>query len=100
MGQEPSGGGGGGGGVIPRVGFRTLGAHALEGYTVIPSVVPSVCLSVCYHVFCDYAQRDNKTAIPTGSSLHWLHLKKKDFRITAAFESYGVKSKSRSQYAN
>ena len=23
-----------------------------------------------------------------------------DFRITAAFESYGVKSKSRSQYAN
>ena len=52
----------------------------------------SVCLSVCYHVFCDYVQRDNKTAIPTGSSLHWLHLKKGDFRITAEFKSYGVKS--------
>ena len=85
----------------------TLGAHALEGYStwsVIPSVRPSFLLSfrlsVCYHVFCDYAQRDNKTAIPTGSSPHWLHFKKGDFRITAAFESYGVKSKSRSQYAN
>ena len=30
-----------------------------------------VSMSVClYHVLCDYAQRDNKTAIPTGSSLH------------------------------
>ena len=27
-----------------------------------------VCPFVCYHVFCDYAQRGNKTAIPTGSS--------------------------------
>ena len=37
-----------------------------EGYgTWFVSV--SVCLSVCYHIFCDYAQRDNKTAIPMGS---------------------------------
>ena len=43
------------------------------------------CLSL---FFCDYAQRDNKTAIPT--SLHWLHIK---IRITTAFKSYGVKSK-------
>ena len=33
-------------------------------------VCKCVRLSVCYHVFCDYVQRDNKTAIPTGSSLH------------------------------
>ena len=46
-------------------------------------VTVSVCPSVCYHVFCDYAQRDYKTAIPTGSSLHWLHC---DFRITTAFK--------------
>ena len=31
-----------------------------------------------------YAQRDNETAIPTGSSLHWLHFLKGDFRITTA----------------
>ena len=60
----------------------------------------SVCLSVCYHVFCDYAQGDKKTAIPTGSSVQWLHFKKGDFRITTAFKSYGLKSKSTSQYAN
>ena len=33
------------------------------------SVSLSVCLSVCHHIFCDYAQRDKKIAIPTGSSL-------------------------------
>ena len=27
---------------------------------------------VCCHVFSDYAQRDNETTIPTGSSLNWL----------------------------
>ena len=27
-------------------------------------------MCVCYNIFCQYAQRDNKTAIPTGSSLH------------------------------
>ena len=73
-------------------------------------VCPSVCLlprleGTCLMLFvdtcfCDYAQRDNKTAIPTGSSLHWLHFKKGDFRITTAFKSYGMKSKSTSQYAN
>ena len=57
------------------------------------SVIHSVCVSVCYHVFCDYTQRDNKIAIPTGSLLHWLHFEKGDFRITAAFKIYGVKSK-------
>ena len=51
----------------------------------------SVCPFVCYHVFCYYAQRDNKTAIPTGSSLHWLHFLKGHFRITTAFRSYCVK---------
>ena len=52
-------------------------------------------LSACYHIFCDYAQRDNKTAIPMDldSSLNWLNFKKGDFRITTAFKSYGVKSK-------
>ena len=89
---------------VSEVSLLTLGAHALEGYStwfVIPSFLPSVCLLLSvFHVFCDYAQRDNKTAIPPGSSPHWLHFKKGDFRITAAFESYGVKSKSRSQYAN
>ena len=38
-----------------------------------------------YHGFCDYAQRDN---IPTGLSLHWLHLKRGDCRRTTAFKSY------------
>ena len=42
-------------------------------YLVRKCVCLSVCPSVCYHVFCDYAQRDNKIAIPTGSLLHWLH---------------------------
>ena len=32
-----------------------------------------VCPFVCYHVFCDYAQRDNEIATRTGSSLHWPH---------------------------
>ena len=69
--------------------WLTPGAHAQRGlrYLVAVSVLPSV------PVFCDYAQRDNKIAVPTGSSLHWLHFKKGDFHITAAFKSYGVKSK-------
>ena len=62
-----------------------------EGYSTW-FVSVSVHPSVCYHVFCDYALRDNEIAIPTGSSLHWLHFKKGDFRITAAFKSYGVKA--------
>ena len=71
-----------------------------EGYGtwfVSASVCPSVRLSVCYHVFCDCAQRNNKTTIP------WVHrytdfiFKKGYFRITTAFKSYGVKSKSTSQ---
>ena len=69
--------------------------------TVVGSwVCLCVCPFVCYHAFCDYAQRDNETAIPTGSSLHWLHIHKGDFRITTAFRSYGVKSKWTSQYWN
>ena len=67
--------------------------------TVLGSCVCCVCVCpfVCYHVFSDYAQRHNETAIPTGSSLNWLHFKKGDFRITTAFRSYGVKSKRKSQ---
>ena len=38
-----------------------------------------VCPSVRYHVFCDYVPGDNKTAIPTGSSLNRLHLEKAIF---------------------
>ena len=74
------------------------GAHAQRGlrYLVRECVCVCVCPFVCYHVFSDYAQRHNETAIPTGSSLNWLHFKKGDFRITTAFRSHGVKS----QYAN
>ena len=72
-----------------------------EGYgTWFVSVCVCVCPFVCYHVFSDYAQRHNETAIPTDSSLNWLHFKKGDFRITTAFKSYGVKSKRKSHYAN
>ena len=47
--------------------------------TVLRFVSVSVRLSVSYHILCDYEQRDNKTAIPTGSSLplHWLHFRKR-----------------------
>ena len=74
-----------------------------EGYStwsVIPSVRPSVRPSVCYHVFCHYAQQGDQKAIPTGSVPHWLDFKNGDFRKTTAFKSYGVKTKSTSQYAN
>ena len=72
-----------------------------EGYgTWFVSVCVCVCPFICYHVFCDYAQRNNEIAIPTGSSLHWPHFKKGDLCITTTFKSYGVKSKSTSQYAN
>ena len=73
----------------------THGAYAQRGLLYLV-----FCLSVCYHVFCNHAQRDNERAIPTGSSLHWVHFKKDDFRITTAFKRYSVKSKLRSQYAN
>ena len=52
-----------------------------------------VCVFVHSSVTTFSAQRDNEIAIPAGSSLHWLHLQKGDFRITAAFKSYGVKGK-------
>ena len=70
-----------------------------EGYStwfVIPSVRPSV----CYHVFCHYAQQAGQKAIPAGSVPHWLDFKNGDFRKSTAFKSYGVKTKSKSQYGN
>ena len=44
---------------------------------------------LCHHVFCHYAQGDNKRVIPIGLALHWLDFK---FRKSTAFKSYGVKS--------
>ena len=72
-----------------------------EGYgTWFVSECVCVCVCVCVCPFvCYHAQRDNETAIPTGSSLHLLHFKKGDFRITTVFRSYGVKSKLTSQHA-
>ena len=54
-------------------------------------------LSVCYHIFCHYAQQEGQKARPTGSVPQWLDFLK--WRFTA-FKSYGVKTKSTSQYAN
>ena len=50
-------------------------------------------LSVCYHDFCHHAQQTGKMATPAGSELHWLYFKTGDFRKSAAFRSYGVKTK-------
>ena len=50
-------------------------------------------LSVCYRVFCHHAQQTGKIATPTGSALHRLHFKNGDFRKSAAFRSYGLKTK-------
>ena len=52
----------------------------------------SVCVSVRSSVTTFSATTRNDTAIPTGSSLNWLHFKKGDFRITTAFARYGVKT--------
>ena len=60
------------------------------GLSFRPSFLLSFRLSVCYHVFSLYAQQDGQKAIPTGSVPHWLYFK------NVVFESYGVKSKSRS----
>ena len=38
-----------------------------------------VCVSVRSSVFSDYTQRHNETAIPTDSSLNWLHFLKRRF---------------------
>ena len=69
-------------------------------HSVRPSVRLSVRPSVCYHVFCHYAQQGDQKAIPTGSVPHWLDFKNGDFRKNTAFKSYGVRTKSTSQYAN
>ena len=55
---------------------RACARGLVLGRSVRPSFLLSFRLSVCYHVFCDYAQRDNKTAIPTP---HWLRFKKRRF---------------------
>ena len=75
------------------IGFLTLGAHAQRGlrYLVCPSL--SVCLSVCYRVFCHHAQQASKIATSTGSALHRLHFLNGHFRKSAAFRSYGLKTK-------
>ena len=59
--------------------------------------VLGLCLSVCRSVclsdpsFSSTARNKAATfAILTGSGLHWLHLKKGDFRKITAFKSYGV----------
>ena len=69
----------------------TLGAHAQRGLWYLSRM--SVCLSVCLSVFCLYAQRENKIATRGGLLLQQLHFKKGDFRKTAAFKSYGLKTK-------
>ena len=64
-------------------------------HSVRPSVLPSIC-----YVFCHYAQQGGQEAIPTGSVPHWLDPKKGGFCKNTTFKSYGVQSKSTSQYAS
>ena len=64
------------------------------------SVRPSVRLCVCLLLFSNYTQQGGQKAIPTGSVPHWLDFKNGDFRKCTAFKSYGVKTKSTSQYDN
>ena len=67
--------------------YLTLGAHAQRGLRYLG-------LSVrLYRVFCHHAQQTGKIATPTGSALHRLHFKNSDFRKSAAFRSYGLKTK-------
>ena len=56
------------------------------------SVCVRVCVFVRYHVFCDYAQRDDDT---NRFIDHYTGLifKKGDFDTTFAFKSYDVKGK-------
>ena len=77
----------------------TLGALAQRGLLYLVRKF-SVCLSVCYHVLCNHAQRDNERVIPKGSALYRLDFRFGDFRKSNAFNSYGVKTKLTSQYAN
>ena len=87
----------------------TLGAHAQRGLrylscmsvcqSVCLPVCLSVCLSACYHVFCLYAQQGNKIAIRGGLLLQQLNFKKGNFCKTAAFKSYGPKTKRTSYYS-
>ena len=59
-----------------------------EGWFVVClSVGPSVAVTT---FFC---QQTVEIVTPTDSALHWLDFKKGDFRKSAAFRSYGVKTK-------
>ena len=79
----------------PYSGCRRRGAEGTRGLgvpvrTAQVQVCKCVCLSVCYHIFCDYAQRDNKTAKPTCSRYTGFFFKKVILvYITIAFKSYG-----------
>ena len=63
---------------------------------VCHSVRPSVRLSVIMFS----ATTCSKATKKRYEWVHWLGFKNGDFRKTTAFKSYGVKTKSTSQYAN
>ena len=68
----------------------TLGARMCnKGYSSC-----SVCQSVrLLPRFCHHAQQTGKIATPAGSALHCLYFQLGDFGKSAAFRSYGVKTK-------
>ena len=71
----------------------TLGAHAPEGYSVSVSVRPSFLPSVCLLPRFLRLRATRQQNSDTNGFIATLASLKGDFRITAAFKSYGVKSK-------
>ena len=94
----------GGGGGNPQSRFsnpRRACARGLYCHSVRRSFRRSFRLSVCLLPrFLRLRATRQQNSDTNGFVATLASLKKRDFRITAAFESYGVKSKSRSQYAN
>ena len=70
--------------------YFTLGAHAQRGSQYLVSV--SVRLLPRF-----LPPRVAKKRHQRGSALHWLYFKNGDFRESATFRSYGVKTKCTSQ---
>ena len=71
--------------------FKTLGAHAPEGWSVCVCVC--VCVPVCLvpRVLRHYAQLSVQPKVPTASAQSGKHFKCGIFSKNALFKSYGVK---------
>ena len=79
---------------------RVPGSLSLTGFNqgACSSYIPGLCVCLCVCLLPRFLPQTGQKATPTGFALHSLDFKFGDCRKSTSFKSYGVKTKSTSQY--